>query len=220
MNLDFFKNLPTYQKLLALFLINILIVAMFFWFFYLPQNNTIAGLQTDLAKLDSEIGIQRAKVEKLEQLKKENAELERQLAEKKEQLPPEAEVASLLKQVSDLGLRVGLDFKLWKPSAKKEDPSGLYAEIPVDVEVDGGYHTIAMFFDSVSKLPRIVNISNIKMGTPKVEKGRLAVHTAFVATAFAASEGKPVDDKKKPQAGAKGGPAPAKGAKAGAAGVE
>jgi len=220
MNLDFFKNLPTYQKLLALFLINILIVAMFFWFFYLPQNNTIAGLQTDLAKLDSEIGIQRAKVEKLEQLKKENAELERQLAEKKEQLPPEAEVASLLKQVSDLGLRVGLDFKLWKPSAKKDDPSGLYAEIPVDVEVDGGYHTIAMFFDSVSKLPRIVNISNIKMGTPKVEKGRLAVHTAFVATAFAAAEGKPFDDKKKPQAGAKGGPAPAKGAKAGAAGAE
>ena len=222
MNLDFIKNLPTYQKLLALFLINILIVAMFFWFFYLPQNNLIAGLQTDLAKLDSEIGIQRAKVEKLEQLKKENAELEKQLAEKKEQLPPEAEVASLLKQVSDLGLRVGLDFKLWKPSAKKDDPSGLYAEIPVDVEVDGGYHTIALFFDSVSKLPRIVNISNIRMATPKVEKGRLAVHTAFVATAFAASEAKPVDDKKKPQAGAKAAPAPApaKGAKAGAPGVE
>ena len=105
-------------------------------------------------------------------------------------------------------------------SAKKEDPSGLYAEIPVDVEVGGGYHTIALFFDSVSKLPRIVNINNIKMGTPKVEKGRLVIHTAFVATAFAASEAKPAEDKKKPQAGAKGAPAPAKGAKAGPSGVD
>jgi hypothetical protein len=48
----------------------------------------------------------------------------------------------------------------------------------------------------------------------------MVVHTAFVATAFAASEGKPPEDKKKPQAGAKGGPAPAKGAKAGATGAE
>src|SRR3989338_7258872 len=99
MNLDFIKNLPPYQKMLVLGLIIILIVAMFFWFFYLPKNNQIAGLRNDIAKLDGEIGINRAKVEKLEQLKKENAELERQLAEKKEQLPPEAEVASLLKQV-------------------------------------------------------------------------------------------------------------------------
>ncbi|HET6466703.1 MAG TPA: type 4a pilus biogenesis protein PilO [Nitrospiria bacterium] len=222
MNLDFIKNLPTYQKLLALFLINILIIAMFFWFFYLPQNNEVAGLRADIAKLDGEIGIQRAKVEKLDQLKKENAELEKQLAEKKEQLPPEAEVATLLKQVSDLGLRVGLDFKLWRPSAKKEDPSGLYSEIPVEVEVGGGYHTTALFFDSVSQLPRIVNITNIKMGSPHVERGRLMIQTAFVATAFAASEEKPAspDDKKKAQAGAKGKAAPAKSGKTGPPGGE
>ncbi len=218
MNLDFIKNLPPYQKMLAMGLIIILIVAMFFWFFYLPKNNQIAGLRNDISKLEGEIGINRAKVEKLEQLKKENAELERQLAEKKEQLPPEAEVASLLKQVSDLGLRVGLDFKLWRPAAKKEDPSGLYTEIPVDVEIDGGYHTTALFFDSVSKLPRIVNIKNIKMGNARVDKGRLTLQTGFIATAFAAAEPKPVDEKK-PQAG-KGKPAPPKGGHGAGAGVE
>ncbi len=219
MNIDFVKNLPPYQKMLALGLIVILIVAMFFWFFYLPKNNQIVGLRNDIAKLEGEIGINRAKVEKLEQLKKENAELERQLAEKKEQLPPEAEVASLLKQVSDLGLRVGLDFKLWKPAARKEDPSGLYTEIPVDVEIGGGYHTTASFFDSVSKLSRIVNIRNIKMGNARVDKGRLIIQTGFVATAFVATEPKQADEKK-PQA-AKGTPAPPKGSGGGAhSGVE
>jgi len=216
MNLDFIKNLPPYQKMLALGLIVILIVAMFSWLFYLPKNNQIAGLQNDIAKLEGEIGINRAKVEKLDQLKKENAELERQLAEKKEQLPPEAEVASLLKQVSDLGLRVGLDFKLWRPAARKEDPSGLYTEIPVDVEIGGGYHMTASFFDSVSKLPRIVNIRNIKMGSAHVDKGRLLIQTSFVATAFAASEQKP--EEKKPAA--KGKPAPPKGGGAAHSGIE
>ncbi len=208
MNLDFIKNLPPYQKMLALGLIVILIVAMFFWFFYLPKNNQIAGLRNEIAKLEGEIGINRAKVEKLDQLKKENAELEKQLAEKTEQLPLEAEVASLLKQVSDLGLRVGLDFKLWKPTAKKADPSGLYTEVPVDVEIGGGYHMTATFFDNVSKLSRIVNIRNIKMGNPRVEKGRLIIQTSFVATAFAATEQKPVVEVK-PKAG-KGEPAPPK----------
>lgn len=209
MNLDFIKNLPPYQKMLALGLVIILIVAMFFWFFYLPKNNQIVGLQNDLAKVQGEIGINRAKVEKLDQLKRENAELEKQLAEKKEQLPPEAEVASLLKQVSDLGLRVGLDFKLWKPTAKKKNSSELYTEIPVDVEIGGGYHTTASFFDSVSKLPRIVNITNIKMGNAHIVKGRLIIQTAFVATAFAAAEPKP-PEQKKPQAG-KGKPPERKG---------
>lgn len=213
MNLSFLTNLPTYQKLLALGLLIILIVAMFFWFFYLPKNNQITVLRDELAKLESEIGINRAKADKLEQLKRENAELERQLAEKKMQLPPEAEAASLLKQVSDLGLRGGLDFKLWRPAPKKEHSSGLYTEIPVDVEIAGSYHTTALFFDSVSKLPRIVNISNIKMGNAKVEKGRLMIQTTFVATAFAAAEPKPQEDaKKKPEAApTRPAPAPAGG---------
>ncbi|MBI3810802.1 MAG: type 4a pilus biogenesis protein PilO [Nitrospirae bacterium] len=209
MNLDFVKNLPPYQKMLALGLTVILIVTVFLLEFYFPKNNQIVGLQSEIGKLEGEIGINRARVEKLDQLKKENAELERQLAEKKEQLPPEAEVASLLKQVSDLGLRVGLDFKLWRPAAKKEDPSGLYMEIPVDVEIGGGYHMTASFFDSVSKLSRIVNIRNIKMGNAHVDRGRLIIQTGFIATAFAASEQKPGNEKK-PQAG-KGKPAPPKG---------
>lgn len=204
MNLDFIKNLPGYQKLFALVLVIVLIGAMFIWLFYLPMDNQIKGLQSDLAKLESEIGVNRAKADKLEQLKRENAELERQLAEKKMQLPPEAEVASLLKQVSDLGLRVGLDFKLWRPSAKKTGPNDLYTEIPVDVEIGGGYHTIALFFDSVSKLPRIVNITNIKMSNARVDRGKLDIQTSFVATAFAAGAPTPPPAKDKP-ASTKGG---------------
>jgi type IV pilus assembly protein PilO len=200
MNLDFIKNLPPYQKMLILGGIVIVIMVIFAELFYFPKHNQIVGLQNDIAKLQGEIGINRAKVEKLEQLKRENEELERQLAQKKEQLPPEAEVASLLKQVSDLGLRVGLDFKLWKPEARKDNPSGLYSEIPVDVEIGGGYHTVAAFFDSVSKLSRIVNITNIKMGSSHYERGRLTIQTAFVATAFAAPEPKPPEEKK-PEAG-------------------
>jgi len=191
MNLDIIKNLPAYQKLIASVLVVVIVIAIFFYFFYLPKKNQITLVQGEISKLQNEININMTKARRLEELKKENAELERQLVRRKEQLPPEAEVASLLKQVSDLGLRVGLDFKLWRPAAKKANPSGLYSEIPVDVEIAGSYHTVATFFDRVGKLPRIVNIGNIRISNPRLDKGRLIVQTTFVATAFAALEEKP-----------------------------
>jgi type IV pilus assembly protein PilO len=188
MNLDFINKIPANQRIVALVLIVVLIVGGFVYFVYWPKKKQIASLQGEITKIENEININKTKARRLEQLKKENQELERQLILNKEKLPPEAEVASLLKQVSDLGLRVGLDFKLWRPQPKKPNSSGLYTEIPVDVEISGNYHTVATFFDRVSKLPRIVNIDNILMSNPVVDKERVILQTKFQAIAFAAVE--------------------------------
>lgn len=214
MNLEFLKNLTVAQKAGALGLILVLLVVVFYWLFVIPKNNKVRVLENDIATIERDIGVNRAKANKLEQLKLENKELERALLEKQKQLPPEAEVANLLKQVSDLGLRAGLDFKLWRPQAKQAGPEGLYDEIPVDVEIAGSYHTIGLFFDSVRNLPRIVNIKNIQMkkGT-KNNKGKFEIQTSFKATAFTASEpvAAPADEKgakpgtKKPSEPAGGG---------------
>jgi type IV pilus assembly protein PilO len=191
MNFDFIKNIPNQLRIVILALGIVIIVGVFIAFVYIPKNNEKSQLRGEIAKLENEINIYSVKVRRLEELKRENSDLERQLAEKKEQLPQEAEVATLLKQISELGIRAGLDFKLWKPMARKENESGLYAEIPVNVEVAGGYHSLGIFFDRVSKLPRIVNISGLRMTNAKVEKDKLSIQTAFIATAFAAVEPKP-----------------------------
>jgi type IV pilus assembly protein PilO len=186
--LEKINSLPKYQRLIAGILIIVLILGLFIWLSYLPNKNKITLLQNEIAKIQNEININMTKARRLEELKKENKELERQLTLKKYQLPPEAEVESLLKQVSELGLGVGLDFKLWRPSPKIANPSGLYIEIPVDIEIVGYYHTVATFFDRVGKLSRIVNIKNIQMSNPRIVNDRVMLQTRFVATAFAAVE--------------------------------
>ena len=92
---------------------------------------------------------------------------------------------TLLKQLSNLGTRIGLDLKLWRPSPRIEDSSKLFVRLPVDVEMSGGYHTLALFFDRIGKLPRIINVNKIKMGGGKEERGRVSVQTSFQITAFA-----------------------------------
>jgi type IV pilus assembly protein PilO len=186
LNLDSLKALPTYQKALMAAIVLIAILGTFVWFVYIPKNAEIAALEQQIAQINNEIAVNQAKARRLEELKRENTELARQLALLKEQLPAESEVASLLKQVSDLGTKTGLDFKLWKPTDRRPSPSGLYTEIPVEVEVAGGYHAVAAFFDRIGKLSRIVNVSSLKMSNVKLEKSRLMIQTTFRATAFAA----------------------------------
>jgi type IV pilus assembly protein PilO len=185
------KALSNRQKLIALGLLVFIVIGGWVWLIYLPKSDQIATLNEQVANLNNQIGINRTKVLRLAELKRENDQLQKQLAELKEQLPPEAEVEVFLKQVSELGIRTGLDIKLWKPAERKQSPEGLYTEIPVNVEVSGGYHALGAFFDKVSKLPRIINVSGIRMTNPKVDREKLLIQTSFVAIAFAASTSNP-----------------------------
>ncbi|MFZ5863305.1 MAG: type 4a pilus biogenesis protein PilO [Nitrospirota bacterium] len=208
LNLDSFKTLPGYQKAVVGAIPVILLLGAFVWFVYMPKNAEIAAIEQQIAQVNNDINVNQAKARRLEDLKRENAELAKQLTLLKEQLPPESEVAMLLKQVSDLGIKTGLDFRLWKPSDRRPGGSGLYTEIPVDVEVAGAYHAVGAFFDRIGTLPRIVNVSGLKMAGARVDKGRLMIQTTFKATAFAA-----IDETAAPvnAGGAKGKPAPGAG---------
>lgn len=188
--LDIIENISPLQRWAIIGLLAIIIIGGFFYFIYLPKNSQIESIEAGLSRLVNEININMTKARALEELKKENAELQRQLTEKKEQLPSEAEAETLLKQISDIGAGANLDIKLWKPGEKKASPTGLYLELPVSIESTGGYHSMGIFFDKISKLPRIVNISNLKIGSARTEKDKIILQASFIATAFASTEAK------------------------------
>jgi type IV pilus assembly protein PilO len=79
------------------------------------------------------------------------AELQQALQE----LPNEREIPDLLKGISNLGKQVGLEVKSFQPLPEKELGDGT-AEVPVALSVEGSFHEVAMFFDRLSKMNRIV----------------------------------------------------------------
>jgi type IV pilus assembly protein PilO len=187
-NLEVLRSVPLVQKVGLLVLLLAGIIVGFYYYIVEPKTTEIASLQADITKLDADIQTLTIKVRHLDELIAANKQLEIELAKKKERLPPEEEAVMLLKQVSDLGIRLGLDIKLWRPAAKSEDPSKLFVKMPVNVEVAGGYHTAALFFDRINSLPRIITVSGLKMGSPKVEKGRIVTQTVFDLIAYAAPQ--------------------------------
>src|SRR5256885_964899 len=178
-----FKAVPLQQKVAMLVLALVGIGVGFYFYVEEPLQAKITSLKSDIAKLDTEINTNKIKIAKLEDLKQLNADLQRQLAKNLEYLPPEEEAVTLLKQLSNLGTRIGLDLKLWRPSPRIEDSSKLFVRLPVDVEMSGGYHTLALFFDRIGKLPRIINVNKIKMGGGKEQRGRLSGQTSLQSTA-------------------------------------
>ncbi len=188
LSLDVLRSIPLVQKVGLLLMVLAGIVVGFYYYVAEPKSSEIAGLQGAIGALDSEIQTLTIKVKHLDELIAASKQLEIELAKKKERLPPEEEAVMLLKQVSDLGIRLGLDIKLWKPSPKSEDSSKLFVRMPVNVEVSGGYHTAALFFDRINALPRIVTVSGVKMGAPKFEKGRVVTQTVFDLVAYAAPQ--------------------------------
>ncbi|MFA4918288.1 MAG: type 4a pilus biogenesis protein PilO [Thermodesulfovibrionales bacterium] len=178
------KTLPAYVKVILSLAPAVLIVIGVVFFLILPKHKEINELEIKIAAQENEIAKNQAKAAKLPQLTLENENLRKRLEELKLQLPEEKEITSLLKQVSDLCIRAGLKVSLWKPEAKRTHASGIVYEIPVKVELGGSYHSLGSFFSSLTKLNRIVNITDFRLTDPKPDKGVAFIKIAFTATTF------------------------------------
>lgn len=162
-------------KIAALIFLLLLPVVLFYFFFYQPNATKIAGLTQQKNELDLQIAELRIKESNLPKLKQELAESEKIFNETAILLPKEKEIPQLLKDISAAGQGVGLDFLTFKPLS--DVPQDFYAEIPISINVRGPYHNMGSFLDQVSKLARIVTVSNIKMASPKKEKGEMLLNS-------------------------------------------
>ena len=181
-----YKIFPGYVRTIITILPALVIAIAVTFMLILPKNKEIKAIESKIQVQENEIAKSQAKAEKLTELIAENQRLGNRLNELKEQLPEEKEVSDLLKQVSDLGIASGLRILLWKPEQRKTHLSGIVYEIPVKVELSGSYHNLGYFFSSLTRLNRIVNISDIKLGDPKPAKDSTVLKVTFAATTFSA----------------------------------
>jgi type IV pilus assembly protein PilO len=200
---EFLRTIPIVQKVLVLVLLMVGVPAIFYYTIWDEKKIAIQTLEGEITRQDGEIQALTVKAKHLEELVAANKQLELALAKKKESLPPEEEAVLLLKQLSDMGIRLGLDIRLWRPGTRAEDPSKLFVRLPFNIELAGGYHTAALFFDRINNLPRIVSVSGVRMGSPKIEQERVVIQTVFDLTAFVA----PPEPVKPAQGSAPGGTA-------------
>jgi len=192
--LEKIEALSKIQRILISSVFFILVLAIFVYFFYWPKFEKIASLKTNLKQLEKKLSTAKTNAADLKKFQAKMKEANAQFNRAMKKLPDKEEIPSLLTAISDSGQAVGLDFLLFEP--KKEKKKEFYAEIPVAMSLRGNYHNLAIFFDKVARLNRIVNIQNIQMSRRK-GKGAIELNAKCTAVTYKFIDQKKTTKKKK-----------------------
>ncbi len=156
------------------------------YFSYLPKYEEITKLTKEQLKLDQDLTRSKKKAAEIHVFRQKMDAAEREFRQALQALPEKTEIPSLLTNVSRSGQTSGLEFLLFQP--QPEIQKEFYAEIPVSIQVDGNYHNVAMFFDKVSGLSRIVNIHDIQM---TAQRSPMPLRTSCTAVTYRFVEAPP-----------------------------
>ena len=159
------------------------LVGGLFWYFY--YSPAVEERDTKAARLDTlqkEIRALEVTASKLQEFQREVQLLEAKLETLKRILPPAKETPDLMRKVQALAAQSNLAIKTFTPQAVVN--KDFYQEWPIKVDVQGTYHNLALFFDRVSRLSRLVNVGNLKIVALNQQTGSSTITASCTATTF------------------------------------
>lgn len=176
-------RLTPIQQILAALVVFLLIGGIFWYLSYSPKAEEITqktGARDTLARNVQALEITAAK---LPEFTREVSVLEAKLETLKKILPPEKETPDLMRKVQALAAQSSLTIRKFNPAATAS--KDFYQEWPINMEVEGAYHNLGLFFDRVRSLSRLVNIGGIKIGAKQTNPTPTStINASCVATTF------------------------------------
>jgi len=181
-------KLPWYGQIGAFLVLAIAGVGAFGYYYELPARAELDSRRHQIEALQKDINMGTATARKLPEFRAQVGELEARLNNLKAVLPEEKDAADLLRRMQSVATQSNLTIKSFKPAnpVTKE----LHSEWPINLELDGTYHNLAIFFDRVSKFTRIVNISGLDVKGKEKADPNSTITASCVATTFVLLEQK------------------------------
>jgi len=162
--------------------VSLLVVAIYWAAMYSGERQELQAKRGQLTQLQSEIAESRAVASNLKSFQEQREILRRELNGALQRLPNDTELPGLLTDISSLGKKSGLEIRSFNPGDKVS--RGFYAEVPISLEFYGSYHELGVFFDRLSRLSRIVNITQLDMSLASDDGDKPMLKIKGVATTF------------------------------------
>ncbi len=160
-----------------------------FWNFYVVQAQaSMDARRTQLQSLQAEVVRGTLVARRLPEFRREVGGLEAQLDRLRTVLPEEKDVADLLRRIQAMATESSLTIRGFTPQtvASKQ----MYAEWPIGLQVEGTYHNLGGFLERISKFPRIINVTAIKIRTRDKPTDADTIAAECTATTFVMAEPK------------------------------
>jgi type IV pilus assembly protein PilO len=153
---------PPLPKAIALLGLFIAILVGAYFADWQGQLETKQALEQEESKLKEEYKGKKAQAINLDLYRAQLREIDSSFGALLKQLPNRSQMDALLVDINQAGLGRGLQFDLFKP-APAESTRDFYAELPIQIKINGSYHDIGQFAADISQLPRIVTLNDISL---------------------------------------------------------
>lgn len=190
-----FASLPKWGQYLATCIVAGLLI---FALWYLVIGDQVAKgkeLSGQIDQLQQDIRLGQEAQRRVNELTTKLDSLRREMEVFKTIIPLDPQTGTLLRAFQSFARDQNLDIARISPQAvqKKE----LYSQQPYNMQVTGGYHDIALFFDKLAHMRRIVNVSGLEL-TSVVKKSQPSVGAKFDAMVYMQNVEAPAETAAKP----------------------
>jgi type IV pilus assembly protein PilO len=192
-----FSKIPWYYQFLIVAVFCGLMLGLFWYQYLSPIQTSIESKKAELDTVKAQVAKSQQEERAFAKFKAESAALQEQLDRLKSVLPLEKETDQILRQVQSSASTSSL--RILRVVSKATIDHDVYTEWPIEMEIVGTFHNLGRYLDKIRLLPRIVNISNMKIqgratdgpgGTPATV-GATYTATTFVYKEEAAEDNAP-----------------------------
>jgi type IV pilus assembly protein PilO len=183
MAIEALKERPWYVGLGAGVGIAVVLFGIAWWRFYGPMKQQIAAQEAKLSELQGKIQEGRAAKQRLPQFREEVRRLELELDKLLRILPARLNTEDLLRRLRALAEQGDLEILRITPGNLTD--KDFYSEWPIQIQLQGTYHNLALFYDRIGRFSRIINVDDLGINAidPALNQGH-SISASFTAKTF------------------------------------
>ena len=186
------ENKPPYYGLIIGLAIGLALWGLYHFQLSDGVRREIDSTQQKIDQLQVKIQEGKAAKQQLPQFTDQVRRLELELDKLLKILPARRNTQELIRRIRVLTEQAGFDMLNFDPAESEVDRE-IYKEWPIRINIRGGYHELALFFDRVSRMRRIINIENLQL-TANTNQDRHTLNARFTAKTFVYKETEPAED--------------------------
>lgn len=172
------KNWP-WHRFTALALV---LFALFYFADYKPRNTEIQNMRTERVQTENEVLKLRQQKKQMDTLESELKNLTATLSELETIIPQSEEISGILRQIQEMAYESRVNILKFIP--QNLIAAEFYSEKPILIELEGNYHNLAMFFDKLSRFPRLFTIEDFSIRSMSKQSENMTIAANSTAKTY------------------------------------
>ena len=160
---DWMEETPPFQRSVFWVSMSSLILILGYTFIVMPKSRELEAVKEKKATLVQQVLEDQVTSSRWETLMGDTRRLETETLQEEQGLGLNHGLEGVFQKIADTAKRLHIAIMLWRPKEIVQDPSGYLKQIPVELEIEGTYHQVALFVDHIRELPKILTVSGMTM---------------------------------------------------------